>query len=41
MAAVVGRDIGRSQELTLEQWRHRPWTRRVLDWLSALGSTQY
>jgi cardiolipin synthase len=41
MTDVVERDIGRSQELTLEQWRHRPWTRRVLDWLSALGSTQY
>ncbi|MGN2245050.1 phosphatidylserine/phosphatidylglycerophosphate/cardiolipin synthase family protein [Frateuria sp. GZRR35] len=41
MTEVVDRDIGRSEELTLEQWRHRPWTRRVLDWLSALGAAQY
>ncbi|SEJ35254.1 cardiolipin synthase [Frateuria terrea] len=41
MTAVVERDIGQSRELSLEQWRHRPWTRRVLDWLSALGATQY
>lgn len=41
MEEVVERDIAQSKELTLEQWRHRPWTRRVLDWLSALGQTQY
>jgi cardiolipin synthase len=41
MTDVVERDIAQSRELTFEQWRHRPWTRRVLDWLSALGATQY
>jgi cardiolipin synthase len=41
MTGVVDRDIAQSKELSLEQWRHRPWTRRVLDWLSALGATQY
>ena len=41
MTGVVERDIARSKELTLGQWRHRPWTRRVLDWLSALGAAQY
>jgi cardiolipin synthase A/B len=41
MTQVVERDIARSEELTLEQWRHRPWTRRTLDWFSALGAAQY
>jgi cardiolipin synthase len=41
MEEVIERDIAQSKELTLEQWRHRPWTRRVLDWLSALGQAQY
>jgi cardiolipin synthase len=41
MEEVIERDISRSKELTLEQWRHRPWTRRMLDWLSALGQAQY
>jgi cardiolipin synthase len=41
MTAVVDRDIAQSKELTLEQWRERPWTRRALDWLSSLGAAQY
>ncbi|MCX7514103.1 phospholipase D-like domain-containing protein [Frateuria hangzhouensis] len=41
MTEVVDRDIARSKALSLEQWRHRPWTRRMLDWLSALGAAQY
>src|SRR5690349_21830425 len=41
MTGVVERDIAQSKGLSFEQWRHRPWTRRVLDWLSALGATQY
>jgi cardiolipin synthase len=41
MTAVIEQDIAHSKELTLEQWRHRPWTRRLLDWLSALGADQY
>jgi cardiolipin synthase len=41
MEEVIERDIAQSKELTLDQWRHRPWTRRVLDWLSALGQAQY
>jgi cardiolipin synthase len=41
MEEVIERDIAQSMELTLDQWRHRPWTRRVLDWLSALGQAQY
>lgn len=41
MTDVIDKDVARSKELTLDQWRHRPWTRRVLDWLSALGQTQY
>jgi cardiolipin synthase A/B len=41
MSEVIEHDIARSKELTYEQWRHRPWTRRALDWLSALGETQY
>ena len=41
MTGVVERDIAQSRELTLEQWEHRPWTRRTLDWLISLGDTQY
>ncbi|HET6807063.1 MAG TPA: phospholipase D-like domain-containing protein [Frateuria sp.] len=41
MTGVVDRDIARSKELSLAQWQHRPWTRRALDWLSALGAAQY
>jgi cardiolipin synthase len=41
MTGVIDQDIARSKELTLTQWRHRPWTRRALDWLSTLGEAQY
>jgi cardiolipin synthase len=37
---VIDADISRSREVTLAQWRDRPWTRRVADWLSTLGASQ-
>jgi cardiolipin synthase len=40
MTEVIDGDISRSREVTLAQWRDRPWTRRVADWLSTLGSSQ-
>jgi cardiolipin synthase len=40
MTKVIDADIGRSREVTLAQWQNRPWTRRVADWLSRLGSSQ-
>ncbi|HET7591470.1 MAG TPA: phospholipase D-like domain-containing protein [Rhodanobacteraceae bacterium] len=40
MTGVIDGDIARSREVTLAQWQDRPWTRRVADWLSTLGSSQ-
>jgi cardiolipin synthase len=40
MTAVIDADIKRSREVTLAQWRNRPWMRRVADWLSTFGSSQ-
>lgn len=40
MTDVVDQDIAHSRELTLAQWRDRPWTRKLLDWLAALGAQQ-
>lgn len=40
MSAVIDQDIARSRELTLAQWRERPWSQRVFDWLSSLAAEQ-
>ena len=40
MTAVIESDIDRSRELTLAQWRARPWRQRVFDWLSAQAAAQ-
>jgi len=40
MTEVIDADISRSHEVTLAQWRDRPWTRRVADGLSTLGASR-
>jgi cardiolipin synthase len=40
MTDVFEQDIGRSSEVTLEQWRHRPWQRKLREKISALTSSQ-
>ncbi len=40
MTRVIEGDIARSREMTLTQWRERPWTQRVFDWLSAQAASQ-
>ncbi len=40
MIEVIEHDISRSRELTLQQWRERPWRHRALDWLSAKMAMQ-
>ncbi|MGN6328287.1 MAG: phospholipase D-like domain-containing protein [Rhodanobacter sp.] len=40
MTEVIDSDIARSRELTLAQWRQRPWRRRVFDWLSSRVADQ-
>ena len=40
MTQIFEQDLGRSRETTLQQWRNRPWTRKVKDWLSSLTSSQ-
>jgi cardiolipin synthase len=40
MTAVIEQDIARSRELTLAQWRERPWRQRASDWLASLGADQ-
>ena len=40
MTQVIEQDIARSRELTLPQWRERPWRQRVVDWLSSLTAEQ-
>lgn len=32
VAARLSEDIGRSREITLEDWRRRPWSGRFLEW---------
>ena len=40
MTQVFEQDLGRSRETTLQQWRNRPWTRKLKDWLSSWTSSQ-
>ncbi len=40
MTQVIDGDIGRSREMTMAQWRQRPWTQRAFDWLSAQAASQ-
>jgi cardiolipin synthase len=40
MTDVIDEDIARSRELSLAQWRERPWRQRVTDWLASLGADQ-
>jgi cardiolipin synthase len=40
MTEVIEQDIARSNELTLDQWRRRPWRQRVFDWLSSQAAEQ-
>ncbi len=40
MTGVIDADIARSREMTLAQWRERPWTQRAFDWLSAQAASQ-
>jgi cardiolipin synthase len=40
MTDVIDRDIARSRELTLSQWRERPWRQRIRDWLSSQAAAQ-
>lgn len=40
MTGVIDQDIARSHELTLAQWRERPWRQRVFDWLSSQAAEQ-
>jgi cardiolipin synthase len=40
MIDVIELDIARSRELTLAQWRQRPWRQRVFDWLSERAAGQ-
>jgi cardiolipin synthase A/B len=40
MTDVIDRDIARSRELTLAQWRERPWRQRVIDWISSQAAGQ-
>lgn len=40
MSKIVDGDIARSKEVTLAEWQNRPWTRKVMDWLSSLADSQ-
>ncbi|MEO5813379.1 MAG: phospholipase D-like domain-containing protein [Rhodanobacter sp.] len=40
MTGVIDGDIARSHKMTLAQWRERPWTQRVFEWLSAQADSQ-
>jgi cardiolipin synthase A/B len=41
MQAMFERDLGRSQRLTLEQWRQRPWLDRLQEWVFGIARWQY
>lgn len=38
MTAMFRDDIGASREVTLDQWRHRPWLTRAKEWSARLGA---
>ena len=40
MTQVIDADIRRSRELSLQDWRGRPWWQRMLDWCAAQASAQ-
>jgi cardiolipin synthase len=40
MIQVIDGDIARSREVSLAQWRRRPWRQRVSEWLSKLAGAQ-
>lgn len=40
MSRVVDGDIARSREVSLAEWKQRPWTRKFMDWLSSLADSQ-
>ncbi|HEX5304968.1 MAG TPA: phospholipase D-like domain-containing protein [Dyella sp.] len=40
MTAVIDADLTHATPLTYAQWQHRPWTRRVLDWLAVQTASQ-
>lgn len=40
MTAVINADIAKATPLTYAQWQHRPWRRRVLDWLALQTASQ-
>lgn len=40
MTDVFNGDVARSREVTLAEWRNRPWTRKFKDWLWSLTSSQ-
>ena len=37
---VFERDLERTQQITYEMWRHRPWHEKVMEHVSALVSSQ-
>jgi len=37
MESAFNEDLRDSKEVTLERWRHRPWSDRIKEWMSRLG----
>jgi cardiolipin synthase len=37
MESAFNEDMRDSKEVTLERWRHRPWSDRIKEWMSRLG----
>jgi len=37
MESAFAEDLRDSKEVTLERWRHRPWSDRIKEWMSRLG----
>ena len=37
---VFEQDLKRSKRITLEQWKNRPWSQKLLDWAAAQTSSQ-
>ncbi|ALK96494.1 cardiolipin synthase [Massilia sp. WF1] len=37
MESAFSDDLRTSKEVTLEQWRHRPWMDRIREWMARLG----
>ena len=40
MTGIFDQDVAHSREISLQEWQHRSWLRKMEDWFSSLASSQ-